>query len=92
MKEIKKVLKNRLAQKNLSKLSIWSFLMHHINAKSISKEEIKGFIRWEVLTFRLPSNEDKTMWFMQREDLRKELNIKLDEFWYSYRLRSIKIY
>ena len=77
MKEFNAVLQKRLAQKNMSKLSIGAFLLQSMKKHVTYPESLSGYLRWNVLVVKLSPKEDKTMLFMKRKELCNELNALL---------------
>lgn len=73
----------RLQKKNLTELSVGSFLLEICKKKSKKPDELSGFLKNNILFLSLPFVDDRMGRFMKRESLRIELNSKLEEMWYS---------
>ncbi len=84
-------LQKRLEKKNLTELSIGSFLVEYCKKKSKKPDEMSGYIKRDILFLTLSMDDDRMDRFMKREQLRGELNERLEEMWYEMRVANVRI-
>lgn len=91
MKNISGMLKKRLAQKNMSKLSIGAFLVHHGKGYLQFPADAGGYIRNNILFLKVDHREDKAWLFIKKITMMRELNQRLVDLWYTYVVRDIRL-
>lgn len=91
MDHIKNQLKKRLAQKRLTKQSVWAFILHLLRRHTHYPEETMGKLQWTIFTLRVSYKEDKTALFHKRLELVRIVNTELETAGYEVKVSEIRV-
>lgn len=91
MQHITRALKKRLAQKNMTKLSIGAFLVTQAKAYITYPDACTGYIRNNILFLKVDHREDKATFFIKKQQMKKEIQQRLTDLNYVYMLKDIRL-
>jgi hypothetical protein len=66
MKDFSDLIKQRLSQKKLAKLSIGAFVIQLLRQEATAQEEIDGYVKNQIVFVSLSDRADKTSWYLRK--------------------------
>ena len=91
LENFKDLLKLSLKDKKINKLVMWNMVLKSVEKYFLNRVKVSGYVKNFILFLKPNPIEMKVELFLQKTEIIKIINQKINEYWYDYEIKNIII-